>query len=245
MMNVLSQTPRQIQLNSSRGRSLLVATMLLCCSLGGCASGSGDRADSAAARDADQIALLKSYMTGSFASTQQSIDDPEFFDVRLHITPIWASRNDGPWLYVEQAMATTLDAPYRQRVYRLSKATDGSLRSEVYTFPDAAMPKVVGAWKSAEPMGDMTPADLVLKDGCAVILNYSTSDQTFTGGTLPNACESSLRGAKFANSSVTVGPTMLVSWDQGFDAEGKQVWGAKKGGYRFVKATTPETSAKN
>jgi hypothetical protein len=28
---------------------------------------------------------------------------------------------------------------------------------------------------------------------------------------------------------------MMVSWDRGFDKEGKQVWGAQKGGYRFVK----------
>jgi len=27
----------------------------------------------------------------------------------------------------------------------------------------------------------------------------------------------------------------LISWDQGFDANDKQVWGATKGGYIFIK----------
>jgi hypothetical protein len=27
----------------------------------------------------------------------------------------------------------------------------------------------------------------------------------------------------------------MESWDQGWDAEGQQVWGATKGGYRFDK----------
>jgi hypothetical protein len=28
---------------------------------------------------------------------------------------------------------------------------------------------------------------------------------------------------------------MMLSWDRGYNADGKQVWGAEKGGYRFVK----------
>jgi hypothetical protein len=44
-----------------------------------------------------------------------------------------------------------------------------------------------------------------------------------------------LRGASFANSIVTVTQNEILSWDQGFDKEGKQVWGATKGGYRFIK----------
>jgi hypothetical protein len=28
---------------------------------------------------------------------------------------------------------------------------------------------------------------------------------------------------------------MMVSWDRGWNADDKQVWGAEKGGYEFVK----------
>ena len=54
-------------------------------------------------------------------------------------------------------------------------------------------------------------------------------------GPVGNGCESNLRGAKYAASRVTLTEHLLASWDQGFDETGKQVWGAEKGGYRFVK----------
>jgi hypothetical protein len=28
---------------------------------------------------------------------------------------------------------------------------------------------------------------------------------------------------------------MMLSWDRGYNKDDKQVWGAEKGGYRFVK----------
>jgi hypothetical protein len=34
---------------------------------------------------------------------------------------------------------------------------------------------------------------------------------------------------------VELSENMLLSWDRGFNTEGVQVWGAEKGGYRFVK----------
>jgi hypothetical protein len=34
---------------------------------------------------------------------------------------------------------------------------------------------------------------------------------------------------------VTLDQGQLLSWDQGFDSENKQVWGATKGGYVFIK----------
>ena len=41
--------------------------------------------------------------------------------------------------------------------------------------------------------------------------------------------ESTLRGASSATSEVEVHPDRVVSWDRGFDAERKHVWGAEKG----------------
>ena len=42
-------------------------------------------------------------MTGTFSTAVQATEDPEFFDLSLHIKPIWTDRTDGRWLYVEQA----------------------------------------------------------------------------------------------------------------------------------------------
>jgi len=48
-------------------------------------------------------------------------------------------------------------------------------------------------------------------------------------------CKSTLRGATYATSSVSVHADKIMSWDQGYDSSGNQVWGATAGGYVFVK----------
>ena len=37
---------------------------------------------------------------------------------------IWPDSQGAIWLYVEQAVATSLDKPYRQRVYKLEQQGD-------------------------------------------------------------------------------------------------------------------------
>jgi len=43
------------------------------------------------------------------------------------------------------------------------------------------------------------------------------------------------RRAQYATSEVQIYPNRIVSWDRGFDSEGKQVRGAVKSGYIFRK----------
>ena len=179
-------------------------------------------------------ALLGRCLTGSFSSQQQAAADPEFRDIRLHIVPIWTHRPDGPWLYVEQAAAEALDKPYRQRVYRLSQTGNDTFRSDVYLLPEPAL-GFAGAFAAPEPLASISPAQLILKDGCAVFLSYNPRTRAFEGGTRGQGCESNLRGAAYATSQVSVFEDRLISWDRGFDRDGQQVWGAVKGGYIFTK----------
>ena len=68
-----------------------------------------------AERPDSDFATLVDWMTGSFSSQAQSLEDEEYFDIRLEMVAIWPMRSDGLWLYVEQASASALDRPYRQR----------------------------------------------------------------------------------------------------------------------------------
>jgi hypothetical protein len=77
---------------------------------------------------------------------------------------------------------------------------------------------------------------LVPKAGCAVRLKRADG-QTWTGGTDGHGCPSSREGAAYTTSEVTLTATELRSWDRGFDAKGKQVWGSTAGPYIFVKET--------
>lgn len=183
--------------------------------------------------DPEVVALAKG-LTGTFDSKQQSETDPQYFNVQLQMVRIWPDRADGVWLYVEQAMSATPAAPYRQRVYQVHRRADGKLVSEVFLLPGSReeVLKFAGAWKSDKPLADLTPDRLVARAGCGMVMT-AKPDGTFTGGTDGKNCPSELNGSSYAVSEAVVTPTQLRTWDRGYDADGKQVWGAKKGPYLF------------
>lgn len=185
------------------------------------------------AKDRDLKTLIK-WMTGHFSSQAQSLRDSAYFDIRLHIQPIWKNDKDNHWLYVEQATAAAENKPYRQRVYKVESDGKNGFKSIVYTLPNPE--KWIGAYKNPDLFKDLNPAQLSLRDGCTVYLERQP-DGSFSGATKGNGCESNLRGAKYASSKVTITKRLLKSWDQGFNEKGEQVWGATKGGYEFVKLT--------
>jgi CpeT protein len=179
-------------------------------------------------------------MTGAFASTAQHERDSEnFFDIRLRMTPIWPARTTDvqKWLYVEQARATALDKPYRQRIYRVSLGQEaGTVVSEVFELPGGkeGAAKFAGAWKTPDAFDTITPEQLDQREGCDVVLRESAAG-VFEGGTIGKNCLSSLRGATYAVSEVRMDARGLTTWDRGFDESDKHVWGAEKGGYEFVR----------
>jgi hypothetical protein len=181
-----------------------------------------------------ELQLLVKWMTGDFSSKAQSERDSDYFDIRLHIRPIWKAEKGSHWLYVEQATAAAEDKPYRQRIYKVEKDGAKGYKSIVYTLPTPE--KWIGGYKNVAVFNTLKPADLTLREGCTVYLERQ-ADGTFSGATKAGACESNLRGATNASSKVTVSKRVLESWDQGFNDKGEQVWGAVKGGYIFVKTS--------
>ena len=181
----------------------------------------------------DPVADAAAWLCGHYSSAAQAAADPAFFDVRLHVVRIWPDRLDGPWLYVEQAMATALDKPYRQRIYRLSALPDGTAESIIHELPGDPL-AWAGAWKDVARFNALDPALLAVRPGCSVVLRYAGPGR-MTGSTQGDGCASALRGAAYATSEVTLTAGELESWDRGFDAKGNQVWGSTKGAYRFVK----------
>ena len=171
-------------------------------------------------------------MTGSFTSTTQSEALPDdFFDIHLYMQPIWTGRRDGIWLYVEQAAASNLERPYRQRVYHLHATSEGP-RSDVYELPGDPL-RFAGAWRTPERLDEVERDELVERSGCSIFLRRS--GDAFEGATRGDGCSSSLAGAAYATSEVTITRDVLTSWDRGFDATGEQVWGATAGAYEFVR----------
>ncbi|GGI82784.1 chromophore lyase CpcT/CpeT [Shewanella gelidii] len=177
-------------------------------------------------------ALLVQWMQGHFNSEQQSIDDKDFFNIHLNMKQIWPQYRDS-WLYVEQAAASHLYKPYRQRVYRVTALSETKFASKVYTFDNPL--SFAGAYKKEAPFASLTPKDLTEKQGCTVFLTWDEASQSFSGSTDKKSCLSQLRGATYATSEVTVTADKIVSWDRGWNGDDQQVWGAVKSGYEFLK----------
>ncbi|MBN2572504.1 MAG: chromophore lyase CpcT/CpeT [Ignavibacteriales bacterium] len=182
----------------------------------------------------DDLKLLASWMTGSFSSYEQSQTDTNFYDIRLEMMRIWKLRDDAIWLYVEQAMSTNLEKPYRQRIYRLSKIDDTTFESKAYEIKNPL--RFARGWlnRNEEFLATLTPDSLIERQGCAIILKRVAEDK-FVGSTIGKNCLSKLRGAEYTTSEVTITAEQLISWDRGFNAEAKQVWGAETGDYIFDK----------
>lgn len=179
------------------------------------------------AADSDMDSLYR-WMEGTFSNASQAERDTSFRHVQLRMVRIWKDRTDGAWFYVEQALTTSLSAPYRQRVYNVKRVEEGMIESVVYTIKD---PQTwVGLDRTA---GDMSFDDIALKFGCEVYLQYDGS--TFTGSTHGTACKSDLQGASYVRSDVRVNSVGIHSWDRGFNHEGKQVWGSTAGPYAFLR----------
>jgi CpeT protein len=179
----------------------------------------------------EEIQQLARLLTGTFTSAAQATADSTFFDISLTMQPVWEQDEAVCWLYVEQAVTARLREPYRQRIYRLSQLPDGRFESRVYELPDPAA--FIHAWERPAVFEELSTDELLLRRGCAVYLE-KRKDGCYHGATAPNACESTLYGARYATSEVTICPGKITSWDRGWNAAGEQVWGAEKGGYVFL-----------
>ncbi|MFM7134490.1 MAG: chromophore lyase CpcT/CpeT [Planctomycetota bacterium] len=180
----------------------------------------------------DAAAEVAALLEGSYTSAAQAAADPEFLEVELHMRRIWPDRTDGHWLYVEQAMAAARDKPYRQRIYCVANGDSGSVLSMVFELPDPA--SRIGAWRTPEAFAADAPERLTARDGC--VIRLSRDGDGWSGSTNGRDCLSSLRGATYATSEVRLMHDRIETWDRGFDAADAQVWGSRKGAYRFVKA---------
>ena len=207
-------------------QSLLAIGLVLA---GGCSGESSGGTAAASAADAELLRLT-GWLTGSFGSVTQSAEDERYHDIRIRAVRIWGERDDGAWIYIEQAVADALDRPYRQRVYHVTRLAEDLFESRVYALDDPL--QHAGCWREERPLAGLGPEDLLARQGCAVLLRSVGADR-FAGSTLGRLCTSSLRGASYATSEVEVRAEGLTSWDRGFDADGAQVWGAEAGPYRF------------
>ncbi|MBL7953836.1 MAG: chromophore lyase CpcT/CpeT [Flavobacteriales bacterium] len=174
---------------------------------------------------------LASTMAGSYTSAEQAKSDTSYFEIELEMVRIWPKRRDGAWLYVEQATADSKAKPYRQRVYHVQEVNDSTFTSNILTIKGGEA--LYGAFADPIKLERLNPDSLERLEGCAITL-YRQGN-TYTGSTHDRDCPSKRGKAVYTTSEVVLSSDRMVSWDRGWDAEGKQAWGAEKAGYIFIK----------
>ena len=179
--------------------------------------------------------VLLRRLAGQFSSEAQSRSDPDYLEVRYEAVRIWKQLQGARWLYVERSVPGLPAAPYRQTVYRFvddpfKKVDERRFELDAYAIVEPA--RFAGATSDPARLSAMTPQDLVARPGCSIVL-VRGGDDTFTGGTTGRSCPGDAPGVAYVTSEWTVARDGLTRWDRGFDADGRQVWGATKGPYVF------------
>jgi len=128
-------------------------------------------------QDPKPVEELFALMQGSFDSKAQAERDSAFYAISLHMHQVWPER--GHFLYVEQALASMQEKPYRQRIYQL-KAEGDEVASYVYKLPADSM--WIGKWREPASFETLTLEDLDLLEGCEVRLTRLASGH-FKGAT--------------------------------------------------------------
>jgi hypothetical protein len=189
--------------------------------------------------DAD-VAEVARRLTGRMDSSLQALVVPGYVHVRLTTCEVaWsgeASAVERLWkpgeavLYQEQALASMLDKPYRQRLLVLRRGADGKqVESLVHKLEK---PESLLGLCARPPEQRLVRPEEVNAPDCTVSLGKL--GDLFVGSTPKGGCPNDFRGATTVTNETTLGKTWMRSWDRGFDTEGKQVWGATEGPYEFI-----------
>lgn len=183
-----------------------------------------------AVADDTPLGRLAGFLTGSFSSADQAYVDKSYRNATLRCVRIWTHRTDGPWFYAEQALFNAPEQPYRQVVYQLVPAPDGAIELHPFSLPNPIAQ--TGAWRDPLSFNKLAPADLSAREGCTVTLRPEP-DGSFKGSTAGRGCFSDLNGATYATAEMIFTKDTFTSWDRGYNAAGRQVWGPLNGGYLF------------
>ena len=171
-------------------------------------------------------------LQGDFDSINQASSDPSYFEISLRMCAFEMPDLGPQVLYVEQAALSSIDSPYRQRIY-LVEGVEDRVASHVYAMETSLETQMVGACDNPDSIS-VNIDQVVERVGCTVWLD--AGEEGYTGGTEGTECSSSLSGAAYATSVVHLSASKIESWDQGWDRNGNQVWGATSGAYIFERA---------
>lgn len=183
---------------------------------------------------AQQTNEVVAYLEGTMDTSLQAATNPKAPKVRMTTCRITlAGTSEFPdgtvFLYQEQALLTDLDRPYRQRFLQISPSL-ATQRVRSLSFKPRNLADLAGF--CARPASSRTVQIHELGTPvCSVFLKPTPTG--YIGNTPIDGCPANFRGAVRITNQILLGPDGMDTWDRGFDASGKQVWGAETESYQF------------
>lgn len=174
---------------------------------------------------------IREMMVGTFST--ENMEDTSYYHIVLCMEPVFQNTPDGYYLYVEQALYSRKESPYRQRVYHLSLSKNAQhVISKVFEIENPE--RFIGGCDDKKILADLNMNDLIERPGCELLLTRS-SHGFFEGKTPKGKCISDFRGASYVTSDAYIDQEKIITWDRGWNDKDEHVWGPEKGGYVFEK----------
>lgn len=172
-------------------------------------------------------------LEGMMDTAAQAVSNPKAPNVRMTTCRIQVTgRTQQPnaiFLYQEQALSRELTKPYRQRFLEISASPySQTVRSRAFKPAD---PSRWSGWCNRPVADRVVTAEQLGAPICSVFLKRS--GEVYIGNTAAAGCPTTVRGAVRVTNHIVLHTSGMETWDRGFDAKGKQVWGAQSESYRF------------
>jgi len=182
-----------------------------------------------------QVADVTKLLVGTMDTTAQARTNPQAPSVRMTTCQIQVTgvvgRPQAVFLYQEQALTDKLTQPYRQRFLEIAAVqVEADMRVQSLSFRPPHPDRWIGLCNQPAAQRVVQFSDFG-KPVCSVLLR--PQDKGYWGETPTAGCPANVRGAVRITNQVELFPAGMNTWDRGFDANGKQVWGAESEAYQF------------
>uniref|UniRef100_A0A832H250 Chromophore lyase CpcT/CpeT n=1 Tax=Oscillatoriales cyanobacterium SpSt-402 TaxID=2282168 RepID=A0A832H250_9CYAN len=179
-----------------------------------------------------QVREVAELLEGVMDTTAQAKANPKAPSVQMTTCQVRLTNAAAPsaiLLYQEQALTEKLAQPYRQRFLEIAPDFEAkAVRS--LSFRPLQSDRWAGFCNKPESLRILQKADLG-SPVCSVFLKKLSNG--YLGETPPEGCPASVRGAVRITNTIELNASGMNTWDRGFDANGKQVWGAQSEAYQF------------
>lgn len=191
-----------------------------------------------------QTQEVASYLTGVMDTSAQARAIPDAPSVRMTTCEVKLNNQDaslggsgGIFLYQEQALTRDLGKPYRQRILQILPGQDGKTIESVSFKP--VNPKTWIGFCNQSQSNRVREFKEIENVQCRVLLKKQ-EDSQYIGETQPGGCATNFKGAVKITNTIKLDQNGMETLDRGFDAKGKQIWGAENRPYQYrrIQATT-------